>query len=214
MTPISSQTIFVVGEHAAVQQDPATTGKGEEGEPMKVTEGSEVNKSAHRSVGTDPRKNLPLGGSYGYTGDAPKEMPVPDKDIESATPRQFHLKRVIKSSVKEARPNLNSLLAKPLFYGGIEKSIEVCLFVDETNVGMVSRHTVDRQLRNACQWDKEIVKEETSTFIDLLKPDQFQFVGLLWIDRFAVHDVTEKQNVDFVWLVDLDDFVKFFCDSG
>ena len=181
---------------------------------MKVTERSKVNEIALRSVGTDPRKNLPLGGSYGYTGDAPKEMPVPDKDIEFATPRQFHLKRVIKSSVKEARPNLNALLAKPLFYGGIEKSIEVCLFVDETNVGMISRHTVDRQLRNACQWDKEIVKEETSTFIDLLKPDQFQFVGLLRIDRFAVHYVSEKQNVGFIWIVNLNDFVKFLRNSG
>ena len=181
---------------------------------MKVTEGSEVNKSAHRSVGTDPRQNLTLGGSYRYTCDAPKEMPVPDKDIEFATPRQFHLKRVIKSSVKEARPNLNALLAKPLFDSGIEESIEVRLFVNETNVGMVSRHTVDCQLRNACQWDKEIVKEETSTFIDLLETDQFQFVGLLRIDRFAVHYVSEKQNVGFIWIVNLDDFVKFLRDSG
>jgi len=181
---------------------------------MKVTERSKVNEIALRSVRADPRQNLPLSGSYRYTCDAPKKVSMPDKDIELATPRQFHLKRVVETAMKEARPNVHLLLVKPLFYGGIEESIEVRLFVDETNVGMVSRHTVNCQLRNACQWDKEIVKEETSTFIDLLKPDQFQFVGLLWIDRFAVHDVTEKQNVDFVWLVDLDDFVKFFCDSG
>jgi len=211
---VAGQPVFVVGEHAAVQQNPATTGNCKEGEAMEVTKSCKVNRNASGTVGTEPSQHPALGGSCRDVSDAPEKMTVPDKDIELATTRKFHLKRIVELASEEPRMNLNSPFPQTLFNCRIKESVKVRFPVSNFQVSVIARNSINCQLANTCQWDEKVVKEYVSAFIDLLKPKKFKLVGLFGINCFAVHDVSEEENENIVWLVGLDKRMDFSGDSS
>jgi Holliday junction resolvase len=105
---VAGQPILVVGEHAAVQQNPATTRNCKEGKAMEVTKSCKVNRNASGTVRTEPSQHPALSGSCRDVSNAPEKMPVPDKDIETTTARKFHLKRIVELASEEPRMNFNS----------------------------------------------------------------------------------------------------------
>jgi len=207
---IAGQPILVVGEHAAVQQNPATTRNCKEGEAMEVTKSCKVNRNTSSTVRTEPSQHPALSGSCRDVSNAPEKMTVPDKDIELATTRKFHLKRIVELASEEPRMNLNSPFPQTLLDCRIKESVKVRFPVGNSQVSVIARNSVNCQPANTRQWDEKILEKYVSAFIDLLKPKKFKFVGLFGINCFAVHDVSEEENENIVWLVGLDKRVDFF----
>jgi len=181
---------------------------------MEVTKRCKVNRNASGTVRTEPSQHPALSGSCRDVSNAPEKMTVPDKDIELATTRKFHLKRVVELASEEPRMNLNSPFPQTLFNCRIKESIKVRFPVSNSQVSVIARNSVNCQSANTCQWDEKVVKKYVSAFIDLLKSKKFKFVGLFRINCFAVHDVSEEENENTVWLVGLDERVDFSRDSG
>jgi hypothetical protein len=211
---ITGQPILVVGEHAAVQQNPAIARNCKEGEAMEVTKCSKVNRNTSGTVRAEPSQSPALSGSSGIVSDTSKEMPVPYKDIELATTRKFHLKRIVEFTIEELGMNFNSPFPQTLLDCRIKESIKVRFPVSNSQVSVIARDSVNCQLANTCQWDEKIFEKYVSAFIDLLKPKKFKLVGLFGINCFAVHDVSEEENEDIVWLVGLDERVDFLRDNS
>lgn len=181
---------------------------------MEVTKSCKVNRNASGTVRTEPSQNPALGGSCRIFSDAPEKMTVPYKDIELATTRKFHLKRIVELASEEPRMNLNSPFPQTLFNCRIEESIKVRFPVGNSQVSVIARHSVNCQPANTCQWDQKIFEKYVSAFIDLLKPKKFKLVGLFGIDSFSVHDISEEENEHIVRLVGLNERMNFFCDDG
>jgi len=209
---VTGQPVLVVSEHATVQQNPSTAGNGEEGEAMEVTECGKVNRGASCAIRTTPSQN-PAESRCGrdFRG-APEKMTVPYKDIEPTTTRQFHFKRVVELAGEKPRTHFNPSFPQTLFHCGIEESVKVRLLVSDPEIGMIARHSVNRQLNTFRQRDEKVVKEYVSAFVDLLEPEKFEFVSLLGIHRFTVHDVAEKEDEEILWFVGLDERLDFACD--
>jgi len=181
---------------------------------MEVTKRCKVNRNASGTVGTEPSQNPALGRSCRDFSNAPEKMTVPDKDIELATTRKFHLKRIVELASEEPRMNLNSPFSQTLLNRRIEESVEVRFSVRNSQVSMIARNSVNRQPANTCQRDEKVVEKYASAFIDLLEPKKFKFVGLFRINCFAVHNVSEEENENIFWLVGLDERVDFSRDSS
>jgi len=210
---VAGQPILIVGEHAAVQQNPATTGNCKEGEAMEVTKSCKVNRNASGTVRAEPSQSPALSGSCGIVSDTSKKMPVPDKDIELDTTRKFYFKRIVELTSEEPRMNLNASFPQTLLDCRIKESVKVRFPVSNSQVSVIARDSVNCQFTNTCQWDEKVFEEYVSAFIDLLKPKKFKFIGLFGIDSFAVHDVSEEENENIVWLVGSDKRVDFLCDG-
>jgi len=181
---------------------------------MEMTKRCKVNRNASGTVGTAPSQHSALGRSCRVFGDTPEEMTVPYKDIELATTRKFHLKRIVELTGEEPRMNLNSPFPQTLLDCRIKESVKVRFPVRDSQVSVIARNSVNCQPANTCQWDEKIFEKYVSAFIDLLKPKKFKLVGLFGINCFAVHDVSEEENEDIVWLVGLDKRVDFSRDSS
>jgi len=181
---------------------------------MEVTKSCKVNRNASSTVRTEPSQHPALSGSCRDVSNAPEKMTVPDKDIELATTRKFHLKRIVELTSEKPRMNFNSPFPQTLFNCRIEESVEVRFPVSNSQVSVIARNSINCQFANTCQWDEKVVKKYVSTFIDLLKPKKFKLVGLFRINCFAVHDVSEEENENIVWLVGLDERVDFLRDGS
>jgi len=181
---------------------------------MEMTERCKVNRNTSGTVRTEPSQNPALGGSCRILSNAPEKMTVPDKDIELATTRKFHLKRIVEFTSEEPRMNLNSPFPETLLDCRIEESIKVRFPVSNSQVSVIARDSVNCQFANTRQWDEKVVEKYVSTFIDLLKPKKFELVGLFRINCFAVHDVSEEEDEHIVWFVGLDKRVDFLRNSG
>lgn len=177
---------------------------------MKVTERSKVNGSIHCSISTDPRQDSALSRTCWDTVDASEKVSVPNQDIELTAGGQFYLERIIEPTRKKPRWHFDSSLAESLLDCRIEKGIEVCLFMGDTKIGMVSRNAINSQIADTCQRDKEIVKEHISAFVNLFESGKFELVRLFGIDSFSVYDISEEDRIEVVRLVGLDDVVEFF----
>jgi hypothetical protein len=153
---VAGQPILVVGEHAAVQQNPATTRNCKEGEAMEVTKRCKVNRNASGTVRTEPSQHPALSGSCRDVSDAPEKMTVPDKDIELATTRKFHLKRIVELASEEPRMNLNSPFPQTLLDCRIEESVKVRFPVGNSQVSVIARNSVNCQPANTRQWDEKV----------------------------------------------------------
>jgi hypothetical protein len=141
-------------------------------------------------------------------------MSVSYKNIELATTRKFHLKRIVELASEEPGMNFNSPFPQTLFNCRIKESIKVRFPVGNSQVSVIAWDSVNCQLANTRQWDEKVVEKYVSAFIDLFKPEKFKLVGLFRINCFAVHDVSEKENENIVWLVGLDKRMDFSCDSS
>ena len=181
---------------------------------MEMTKRCKVNRNTSGTVRAEPSQNPALGRSCRDVSDAPEKMTVSYKDIEPATTRKFHLKRVVELASEEPRINLNSPFPQTLFNCRIKESIKVRFPVGNFQVGVIARDSVNCQPANTCQWDEKIFEKYVSAFINLLKSKKFKLVGLFGINCFAVHDVSEEENEDIVWLVGLDKRVDFSRDSS
>ncbi len=181
---------------------------------MEVTKRCKVNRNASSAVRTEPSQHPALGGSCRDVGDTPEKMTVPDKDIELATTRKFHFKRVVEFTIEEPRMNLNSPFPQTLLDCRIKESVEVRFPVGDSQVSMIARNSVNCQPANTSQWDEKVLEEYVSTFVDLFEPEKFKLVGLFGINCFAVHDVTEEENENIVWLVGLNKRVDFSGDRS
>jgi hypothetical protein len=203
MIAVASQPILVVGEHAAVQQNPATTRNCKEGEAMKVTKRCKVDRNASGTVRTEPSQHPALSGSCRDVSDAPEKMTVPYKNVEPATTGKFHLKRIVEFASEEPGMNSNSPFPQTLLDCRIEESIKVRFPVGNSQVSVIARNSVNCQPANTRQWDEKVLEKYVSAFIDLFKPEKFKLVGLFRINCFAVHNVSEEENENIVWLVGL-----------
>jgi len=181
---------------------------------MEVTKRCKVNRNTSGTVGTEPSQHPALSGSCRDFSDAPEKMTVPDKDIKLATTRKFHLKRIVEFTSEEPGMNLNSPFPQTLFDCRIKESIKVRFPVSNSQVSVIARNSVNCQPANTRQRDEKVVKEYVSAFINLFKPEKFKLVGLFGINCFAVHDVSEEENENIVWLVGLDKRVNFSRDSS
>jgi hypothetical protein len=181
---------------------------------MEVTERCKVNRNASSTVRTEPSQHPALSGSCRDVSNAPEKMTVPDKDIELATTRKFHLKRIVELAGEEPRMNLNSPFPQTLLDCRIKESVKVRFPVGNSQVSVIARNSVNCQSTNTCQWDEKVFEKYVSTFIDLFEPKKFKLVGLFRINGFTVHDVTEEKNENIVWLVGLDERVDFLRDGS
>ena len=179
---------------------------------MKVTECGKINRGANSAIRTTPSQDPAERRCGRDFGGAPDEMPVPYKDIELTTARQFYFQRVVELASEKSRTHFNSSFPQTLFHCGIEESVKVRLLVSDPEIGMIARHSVNRQLNTFRQRDEKVVKEYVSAFVDLLEPEKFEFVSLLGIHRFTVHDVAEKEDEEILWFVGLDERLDFACD--
>jgi hypothetical protein len=211
---ITSQPILVVSEHAAVQQNPATTRNCKEGETMEVTKSCKVNRNASGTVRTEPSQHPACSGSCRDVSNAPEKMTVSYKNIEPATTRKFHLKRIVELASEEPRMNFNSPFPQTLLDCRVEEGVEVRFSMGNSQVSVIARNSVNCQPANTRQWDEKVFEEYVSAFINLLEPKKFKFVGLFRINCFAVHDVSEEENENIVWLVGLDERVDFLRDGS
>jgi hypothetical protein len=141
-------------------------------------------------------------------------MTVPYKDIELATTRKFHFKRIVELAGEEPRMNLNSPFPQTLLDCRIKESVKVRFPVRDSQVSVIARNSVNCQPANTRQWDEKILEKYVSAFIDLFEPEKFKLVGLFRINCFAVHDVSEEENENIIWLVGLDKRVDFSRDSS
>jgi len=181
---------------------------------MEVTKCSKVNRNASSTVGTEPSQHPALGRSCRIFSDAPEKMTVPYKDIELATTRKFHIKRIVELASEEPRMNLNSPFPQTLLDCRVEEGVEVRFSMGNSQVSVIARNSVNCQPANTRQWDEKILEKYVSAFIDLFEPEQFKFVGLFGINCFAVHDVSEEEDEHIVWFVGLDKRVDFLRNSG
>jgi len=181
---------------------------------MEVTKRCKVNRNASGTVGTEPSQHPACSGSCRDVSDAPEKMTVPYKDIELATTRKFHLKRIVEFTIEEPGMNFNSPFPQTLFNCRIKESVKVRFPVGNSQVGVIARNSVNCQSANTRQWDEKIFEKYVSSFIDLFEPKKFELVGLFRINCFAVHDVSEEENENIVWLVGLDKRVDFSRDSS
>jgi len=181
---------------------------------MEVTKSCKVNRNASGTIRAEPSQHPALGGSCGDFCNAPEKMTVSYKDIELATTRKFHLKRIVELAGEEPGMNFNSPFPQTLFDCRIKESVKVRFPVGNSQVGVIARNSVNCQPANTCQWDEEIFEKYVSAFIDLFKPKKFKLVGLFRVNCFAVHDVSEEEDEDTVWFVGLDKRVDFLCNSG
>jgi len=176
---------------------------------MEMTKSCEVNRSVYRIVSADPRQDSPLCSARWNPVKASEKMPVTNKHIELPAFRQFYFKGIVWSASEESRLNFNPLLPETLLDSSVEECVKIRLLMSKPEVSMITRHSVNSQPTIICQWDDEIVQEYVSTFVDLLKPNEFQFIGLFRVNRLAVYDVSEKEEVEVAWLIGFNDFVEF-----
>ena len=176
---------------------------------MKVTKRSKVNEHASSTVSAEPRQDSTLRSSHWDVSDTAKEMTVTYQDIEPTTSGHLHFERIVEASSEEPRLDFDSSFTKSLFNCCVKESIKVRLSVGNPQVSVVARHSINSQPTDVRQWYDKVVKEHECAFVDLFKAEKFEFVSLLRVNSFAVHNVAEKQDVDIVGLVGLDEGMKF-----
>ena len=186
-----------MGKHASVEDNEFAAGSCKEPKSMKMSESSDVEGHCQASS-RNPRQHPTVGCGEWKVSNASKEMSVSNQHRSTSASRHLDFQCVQRFSRPESRHYPHLQASCPLLQFTVEEIVQVGFPMREPQICMVARNTVQMNGRNGCQRTKEVIRKQLSTLGNLFKTEKFQLVGLFEVNRLAIYDVTEEQNMQAI----------------